>query len=104
MGSSSRGAATQRPLTRLRTRPSRGHFLLRIPRPRPRLTQEMEAAEEGPAVVASLLPEEVEAEPSPDTWGDRPGGVGVSDLTILHFNDVYEVDPRPEEPVGGAAR
>ncbi|XP_034152385.1 trifunctional nucleotide phosphoesterase protein YfkN-like [Esox lucius] len=25
-------------------------------------------------------------------------------LTILHFNDVYEVEARPEEPVGGAAR
>jgi len=25
-------------------------------------------------------------------------------LTILHFNDVYNVDPRSVEPVGGAAR
>ncbi|XP_029510403.2 trifunctional nucleotide phosphoesterase protein YfkN-like [Oncorhynchus nerka] len=25
-------------------------------------------------------------------------------LTILHFNDVYEIEARPEEPVGGAAR
>ncbi|KAJ1209632.1 hypothetical protein NDU88_005006 [Pleurodeles waltl] len=28
----------------------------------------------------------------------------LSDLTILHFNDVYEVEPRQEDPVGGAAR
>ncbi|XP_061464580.1 trifunctional nucleotide phosphoesterase protein YfkN-like [Rhineura floridana] len=27
-----------------------------------------------------------------------------SDLVILHFNDVYEVESRKEEPVGGAAR
>lgn len=27
-----------------------------------------------------------------------------SDLVILHFNDVYEVESRQEEPVGGAAR
>ncbi|CAB1320119.1 unnamed protein product [Coregonus sp. 'balchen'] len=25
-------------------------------------------------------------------------------LTILHFNDAYEIEARPEEPVGGAAR
>ncbi len=25
-------------------------------------------------------------------------------LTILHFNDVYELNPRNREPVGGAAR
>ena len=25
-------------------------------------------------------------------------------LTILHFNDVYNIEPREEEPVGGAAR
>ncbi|XP_048458433.1 trifunctional nucleotide phosphoesterase protein YfkN-like isoform X3 [Rhincodon typus] len=25
-------------------------------------------------------------------------------LTILHFNDVYEIQPRSEEPVGGASR
>lgn len=25
-------------------------------------------------------------------------------LTILHFNDVYEIEARAEEPVGGAAR
>lgn len=25
-------------------------------------------------------------------------------LTILHFNDVYEIQPRAEEPVGGASR
>lgn len=25
-------------------------------------------------------------------------------LVILHYNDVYNVEPRPTEPVGGAAR
>lgn len=25
-------------------------------------------------------------------------------LTILHFNDVYNIEPREKEPVGGAAR
>lgn len=26
------------------------------------------------------------------------------DLTIVHFNDVYNIEPREKEPVGGAAR
>lgn len=26
------------------------------------------------------------------------------DLTILHFNDIYDVETSTEEPVGGAAR
>lgn len=25
-------------------------------------------------------------------------------LTILHFNDVYNIEPRDKEPIGGAAR
>jgi len=25
-------------------------------------------------------------------------------LTIIHFNDVYNIEPRDNEPVGGAAR
>lgn len=33
------------------------------------------------------------------------GGTMAQNLTILHFNDVYNVEPRPSpEPVGGAAR
>jgi 5'-nucleotidase len=28
----------------------------------------------------------------------------VSSITILHFNDVYNVEPADKEPVGGAAR
>uniref|UniRef100_A0A8C0GFN6 Ecto-5'-nucleotidase n=1 Tax=Chelonoidis abingdonii TaxID=106734 RepID=A0A8C0GFN6_CHEAB len=32
------------------------------------------------------------------------GDESQSDLVILHFNDVYEVESRQEEPVGGAAR
>lgn len=31
---------------------------------------------------------------------DSPGVL----LTILHFNDVYEIEPRAEDPVGGATR
>uniref|UniRef100_A0A2K6G2M8 Ecto-5'-nucleotidase n=1 Tax=Propithecus coquereli TaxID=379532 RepID=A0A2K6G2M8_PROCO len=63
----------------------------------------MEAAEEASA-VAPPQPSELEAAPSPVTWGDKSENIGPYDLTILHFNDVYDVDPRPEEPVGGAAR
>ncbi|XP_012639516.1 snake venom 5'-nucleotidase-like [Microcebus murinus] len=63
----------------------------------------MEAAEEA-AAVAPPQPSELVAEPSPVTWGDKSGDIAPYDLTILHFNDVYDVDPRPEEPVGGAAR
>ena len=25
-------------------------------------------------------------------------------ITIIHYNDVYNIEPRPTEPVGGAAR
>jgi hypothetical protein len=28
----------------------------------------------------------------------------VSDIEIFHFNDVYEVEPREREPVGGVSR
>ena len=28
----------------------------------------------------------------------------ASSLTIIHFNDVYNIEPRDKEPVGGAAR
>ncbi len=28
----------------------------------------------------------------------------VSEIEIFHFNDVYEVEPRDREPVGGVAR
>eukprot|EP00302_Diacronema_sp_CCMP2436_P021023 CAMPEP_0179961718 /NCGR_PEP_ID=MMETSP0983-20121128/29838_1 /TAXON_ID=483367 /ORGANISM="non described non described, Strain CCMP 2436" /LENGTH=300 /DNA_ID=CAMNT_0021874183 /DNA_START=100 /DNA_END=999 /DNA_ORIENTATION=+ len=34
----------------------------------------------------------------------NPGAEGPRTLTILHFNDVYEIDPRLREPVGGVAR
>eukprot|EP00927_Polykrikos_kofoidii_P072520 TRINITY_DN68624_c0_g1_i1.p1 TRINITY_DN68624_c0_g1~~TRINITY_DN68624_c0_g1_i1.p1 ORF type:complete len:1791 (+),score=282.65 TRINITY_DN68624_c0_g1_i1:195-5567(+) len=34
----------------------------------------------------------------------RPGGVKTDKMTILHFNDVYNVEPRAKEPVGGIAR
>ena len=30
--------------------------------------------------------------------------MGSSTVTILHFNDVYNIEPRVMEPVGGAAR
>lgn len=28
----------------------------------------------------------------------------ANSLTIIHFNDVYNIEPRDKEPVGGAAR
>ena len=28
----------------------------------------------------------------------------TNSLTIIHFNDVYNIEPRSKEPVGGAAR
>ena len=28
----------------------------------------------------------------------------VSEIEIFHFNDVYEVEPREREPVGGVAK
>ena len=31
-------------------------------------------------------------------------GKAAEELTIVHYNDVYNVDSREEEPVGGAAR
>ena len=31
-------------------------------------------------------------------------GTKSRELTILHFNDVYNIEPREKEPVGGAAR
>lgn len=33
-----------------------------------------------------------------------PAEQGVSTLTILHFNDVYNIEEKEKEPVGGAAR
>ena len=31
-------------------------------------------------------------------------GPAAEKITILHFNDVYNIEERSEEPVGGAAR
>ncbi|KAM9254036.1 snake venom 5'-nucleotidase-like [Dugong dugon] len=63
----------------------------------------MEAFEET-SEVAPHQPSELETESSLKTLGDTSGDIGPYDLTILHFNDVYDVDPKPEEPIGGAAR
>lgn len=41
--------------------------------------------------------------PSNSKSGSPIGEIGVT-LTILHFNDVYEIEARSDEPVGGAAR
>lgn len=38
------------------------------------------------------------------TCGDRLKDTGPYDKTTFHFNDVYDVDPRPKEPVRGDAR
>lgn len=39
-----------------------------------------------------------------DTKCCSPVGDLGTIITILHFNDVYEIEARSEEPVGGAAR
>ena len=31
-------------------------------------------------------------------------GTKASRITIIHFNDVYNIEPRDQEPVGGASR
>lgn len=40
--------------------------------------------------------------------GDIVGNVtelsSIKRLTIIHFNDVYNIEPREKDPVGGAAR
>jgi hypothetical protein len=35
---------------------------------------------------------------------EPPNGPRARELVILHFNDVYEIDAREREPVGGVAR
>ncbi|KAL6088305.1 hypothetical protein STEG23_017754, partial [Scotinomys teguina] len=66
---------------------------------------EMEAMEEEEApTLAPPQPAELDQELSPVPRGNQSGDMDSYDLTILHFNDVYDVDPSTEEPVGGAAR
>lgn len=62
----------------------------------------MEALEEEASTLAPSQPADEEL--CPGTRGNQSGGMDSYDLTILHFNDVYDVDPSAEEPVGGAAR
>lgn len=38
------------------------------------------------------------------TWASRKDTGVEPDLTIIHFNDVYDIFPSESEPVGGAAR
>ncbi|KAL1783642.1 hypothetical protein HispidOSU_024522, partial [Sigmodon hispidus] len=64
----------------------------------------MEALAEEAAMLALPGPAELDEKLSPVTQGNQSGNVDSYDLTILHFNDVYDVDPSTEEPVGGAAR
>lgn len=48
--------------------------------------------------------------PQPTSLGEElsrnilSGDMDSYDLTVLHFNDAYDVDSRTDEPVGGAAR
>lgn len=43
--------------------------------------------------------------PVPSINKDKMGSASESNvITILHFNDVYNIEPREIEPVGGAAR
>lgn len=38
------------------------------------------------------------------TLGNLSGANMAATVTILHYNDVYNIESRAEEPVGGAAR
>jgi len=38
------------------------------------------------------------------TFSSGQAGASPPDLRILHYNDVYHVDPSSAEPVGGIAR
>lgn len=64
----------------------------------------MEATEKGAPAVAAPHSTKRDEKLSPRTRGKQLGDMDSYDLTILHFNDVYDVDSRSEEPVGGAAR
>jgi len=66
--------------------------------------------------ATSVLPNNRERKHREGTQGERDGGVQVEDvdedppehkaaeIEILHFNDVYEIEPRARDPVGGVAR
>lgn len=38
------------------------------------------------------------------TYSSGSANTGPPDLRIVHYNDVYHVDPSSSEPIGGAAR
>ncbi|MEJ1275654.1 hypothetical protein NN561_006551 [Cricetulus griseus] len=63
--------------------------------------REMEAFEEEAPTLGPPQPASLDEELFRKT---RSGDMDSYDLTILHFNDVYDVDSHTEEPVGGAAR
>jgi len=52
----------------------------------------------------SARQKEVAASSSGRWVADTAGGEKSKRMTILHFNDVYNVEPRSKEPVGGIAR
>lgn len=64
----------------------------------------MEAPEEEAPSLAPPQPSKLGEELSLKTQGNQSGDMDSYNLTILHFNDVYDVDSSTEEPVGGAAR
>lgn len=64
----------------------------------------MEAHEEDAPALAPPQPAKLGEELSLKTQGNHSGDMDSYNLTILHFNDVYDVDSSTEEPVGGAAR
>lgn len=64
----------------------------------------MEAHEEEAPAVAPPQLAKLGEELSLKTQGNQSGDMDSYNLTILHFNDVYDVDSSTEEPVGGAAR
>ncbi|XP_028638873.1 snake venom 5'-nucleotidase-like [Grammomys surdaster] len=64
----------------------------------------MEAREEEAPALAPPQPAKLSEVLSLKTQGNQSGDMDSYNLTILHFNDVYDVDSSTEEPVGGAAR
>ena len=72
------------------------HQAAHVTPPRKSGRHKRSARKSPPPLLDGSLVLRVGRSPSPS----RP----ASSVTILHFNDVYEIEPRAREPVGGAAR
>jgi len=60
----------------------------------------------GPRVEGRIINTKVGFKPVPQGLPKRPKSAkkGAKDLTIVHFNDVYNIEGQKQEPVGGVAR